>query len=161
LIKANEWDTAIKAPGEIKGDRARSPLCGENRYRGVVNILEFYIRPGCQLTVEPIDSIYAAVRMNWTMEGFFAKGGTTYFVDRLAASLGIHASNIKIVSVYQGSVVIQFQIFNNTAFPLPKEGLSGLETLLKQIISKVDLGAPVIGADIMTISANLITDPLN
>jgi hypothetical protein len=40
------------------------------------------------------------------MEGFFAKGGTTYFVDRLAASLGIHASNIKIVSVYQGSVVV-------------------------------------------------------
>jgi hypothetical protein len=65
--------------------------------------------------------------MNWTMEGFFAKGGTTYFVDRLAASLGIHASNIKIVSVYQGSVIVQFQIFNNTAFPLPKGGLSGLE----------------------------------
>ena len=81
-------------------------ICGENRYRGVVNILEFYLTKECNLTIEPIDSIFAAVRMNWTMEGFFAKGGTTYFVDRLAASLGIHASNIKIVSVYQGSVVV-------------------------------------------------------
>ena len=69
--------------------------------------------------MEPIDSIQASVRLNWTMEGFFAAGGTTKFVDRLAASLGIHASNIKIVSVYEGSVVVQFQIFNNTNRPLP------------------------------------------
>jgi hypothetical protein len=59
------------------------------------------------------------------MEGFFAAGGTTKFVDRLAASLGIHASNIKIVSVYEGSVVVQFQIFNNTYRPLP----SNLKTI--------------------------------
>lgn len=44
------------------------------------------------------------------MNEFYADGGTTKFVDRLAASLGIHASTIKIVSVYQGSVVVEFQI---------------------------------------------------
>jgi len=46
--------------------------------------------------------------MNWTLDGFYASGGTTKFVDRLAASLGIHASNIKVVSVYTGSVVVGF-----------------------------------------------------
>jgi hypothetical protein len=99
LIKANEWDNSLKQPGLIKGDRFGG-FCGENRYTGVVNILEFYIKKGCNLTVSPIDSIYSSIRLNWTLDGFYSKGGTTYFVDRLAASLGIHASNIKIVSVY-------------------------------------------------------------
>lgn len=44
------------------------------------------------------------------MSEFYADGGTTKFVDRLAASLGIHASTIKIVSVYQGSVIVELQI---------------------------------------------------
>lgn len=35
--------------------------------------------------------------MDWTLEGFFANGGTTKFVDRLTAALGIHASNVVIV----------------------------------------------------------------
>lgn len=85
---------------------------------GVVNILEFYLKSGCTLFIEPIDSIYASVRMNWTLEGFYSSGGTTQFVDRLAASLGIHASNIKIVSVYQGSVVVQMMIVDDLEHPL-------------------------------------------
>jgi len=51
--------------------------------------------------------------MDWTLDAFFAAGGTTKFVDRLAASLGIHASNIKIVSVYQGSVIVDFAIIQS------------------------------------------------
>ena len=50
------------------------------------------------------------VRMEWTMDAFFAKGGTNAFVDRLAGSLGIHASTIKMVSVYQGSLVVNYAI---------------------------------------------------
>ena len=92
-------------PGLIKGDNGG--FCGENRYRGVVNILEFYIRPDCgDLYIKPIDSIYAAVRLNWTLSGFYADGGTTQFSDRLAAVLGINAANVKVVSVYTGSVVV-------------------------------------------------------
>lgn len=44
------------------------------------------------------------------MNEFFANGGTTTFVDRVAGSLGIHASTIKIVSVYEGSVVLNYDI---------------------------------------------------
>lgn len=40
------------------------------------------------------------VRMEWTMASFFASGGTTSFIDRLAGALGIHSSDIKVVSVY-------------------------------------------------------------
>ena len=44
------------------------------------------------------------------MDAFFKNGGTTAFLDRLAGSLGIHASSIKMVSVYQGSLVINYAI---------------------------------------------------
>ncbi len=129
LIKHNEWDNNLKQPGLIKGEKTPGgAVCGENRYMGVVNILEFYIKAGCELRVEPIDSIYASVRMNWTLDGFYAQGGTTQFVDRLAASLGIHASNIKIVSVYTGSVVVQFLIVDDEKYPISNTtgGLAGV-----------------------------------
>ena len=50
------------------------------------------------------------MRLSWTLNEFFAAGGTTSFADRLAASLGIHASTIKIVSVYTGSVIVEYSI---------------------------------------------------
>jgi len=48
--------------------------------------------------------------MEWTMDAFFSNGGTTSFMDRVAGSLGIHASTIKIVSVYEGSLVVNYEI---------------------------------------------------
>ena len=55
LIKHNEWDKNIKGPALIKGDTTSD--CGENRYVGVVNIFEFYLKKDCTLYVNPIDSI--------------------------------------------------------------------------------------------------------
>jgi DNA segregation ATPase FtsK/SpoIIIE-like protein len=48
--------------------------------------------------------------MEWTMDEFFSNGGTTTFVDRLCASLGIHASTVKVVGVAPGSVVVNYEI---------------------------------------------------
>jgi len=50
------------------------------------------------------------LRLEWTLGEFYSSGGTTKFVDRLAASLGIPAYSIKIVSVYQGSVILEIHI---------------------------------------------------
>jgi hypothetical protein len=74
----------------------------------------------CTIFIEPIDSIQASVRMNWTMKEFFSSGGTTKFVDRVAASLGIRAANVKVVSVYMGSVVVDFQVVEDTTKTLTK-----------------------------------------
>jgi hypothetical protein len=49
--------------------------------------------------------------MEWTLNDFYNNGGTTTFVDRLAASLGIHASSIKIVGVYSGSLIIDYFVY--------------------------------------------------
>jgi hypothetical protein len=53
------------------------------------------------------------VRMEWTFEEFFDNRGTTQFIDRVAGSLGIHASTIKIVSVYDGSLVVNYGVEND------------------------------------------------
>jgi hypothetical protein len=55
---------------------------------------------GCTLLISPIDSIASMVRLEWTLDAFYADGGTTKFIDRMAAVLGIHASDIKVVTVY-------------------------------------------------------------
>lgn len=74
--------------------------CGEYRYLGVDNILQFYITPNCTLRVQPRNAISTKIRLEWTMQEFYADGGTTNFVDRLTGSLGIHASSVKVVAVY-------------------------------------------------------------
>lgn len=56
--------------------------------------------------------------MEWTLAAFEGAGGTTNFVDRLAASLGIHASTIKVVDVYTGSLVVKYDITPNEDEPL-------------------------------------------
>ena len=70
----------------------KQKYCGENRYIGVKNILEFFISGNCTLTIKPRDAIQSMVRMEWSMAGFFQNGGTTKFADRMCAVLGIHAS---------------------------------------------------------------------
>jgi len=49
--------------------------------------------------------------MEWTMADFYADGGTTKLIDRISASLGIHASSIKIVGVYEGSLIVDYNIY--------------------------------------------------
>ena len=46
------------------------------------------------------------------MDAFYADGGTTRFVDRLASTLGIHRSKIVVVACYEGSVIIEFYILS-------------------------------------------------
>jgi len=75
------------------------------------------------------------------MEEFFADGGTTSFVDRLTASLGIHASQVKIVSVYEGSLVVNYELEADDP-----DALADLEATQNDMFASgsVDLGAPVL-----------------
>jgi hypothetical protein len=116
IIPFNAWDEAAKYYGPIT-----QSFCGENRYIGVKNIFEFYLTTGCVLNIAARDAIQTNIRMEWTFAEFFADGGTTKFVDRLAASLGIHKADIKIVSVYEGSLVIIYDIFTALNDPIVLE----------------------------------------
>jgi len=81
--------------------------------------------------------------MEWTFEDFFAKGGTTSFIDRLTGSLGIHASTVKIVSVYDGSLVLNYDLAPSKEEPLDLKAIEKKQT--EQFATgKVDLGAPIL-----------------
>jgi hypothetical protein len=82
-----EWDQDIGGPAYLKKTH-----CGEWRYKGVDNDMDFYLTPGCELTIQKRDAILCNVRMEWTLAEFYSDGGETAFADRVSAALGVHAS---------------------------------------------------------------------
>lgn len=101
------------------------------------------------VNIELIDSIQANVRLNWTMKEFYADGGTTKFVDRIAASLGIKAANIKVVSVYMGSVIVDFAVIEDTTKSLSQNGgMDAIQTTLTTMLvaKSINLGAPILNS---------------
>jgi len=156
IIEYNMWDEKLRQYGPILQTK-----CGENRYMGVVNILEFYITSDCELKVTPRDAIQTLVRMEWTLDAFFADGGTTTFMDRVAASLGIHASTIKIVSVYEGSLIVNYEIQS------PANDLSDLYAIQEKqkqlyMTNQLNLGAPLLDISTAThTQKGVATDALN
>ena len=89
--------------------------CGANLYKGVVNYLQFFITPGCTVVVIPRDAIHTSTRLSWTAAEFFASGGVTTFTQRLGAVLGVDVTRIKVVAVYEGSLIVDTQILDNAA----------------------------------------------
>jgi len=85
------------------------------------------------------------VRMEWTMDEFFQEGGTTAFIDRLCASLGIHASTVKVVGVNAGSVIVNYEITPDEEEPLSLEQIKTKQA--EQIATgTLELGAPILDA---------------
>lgn len=95
----------------------------------------------------PRDAIMLAIRMEFTMDEFFARGGVTTFVDRMAASLGIHAADIKVVSVYEGSTIVDFQIISDLTAAVPLD-LEAVQETFEEVVSTMDefMGSPVLNA---------------
>lgn len=108
LAIPTDWDYELERWAEPTGQ-----YCGENRYEGVWNTLQFWIEPGCTLYVAPRDAIMLAIRLEWTVKEFFEEKSVGIFTDRMSAALGIHAADMKIVQVYEGSVVVAFQVFSD------------------------------------------------
>ena len=53
IVEFNQWIEKEHMYGPVKGD-----FCGENRYVGVQNNLEFYLTAGdCELKIQPRDAI--------------------------------------------------------------------------------------------------------
>lgn len=130
-IPYTPWNKEEGRYSELTGMKG----CGENRFVGVQNYLEFILTPYCTVTVKPENAILSNVRMQWTMDEFYAAGGTTSFADRVSAALGIHASQIKVVAVYKGSVVVEYLIEPTvTSGSDPARELRKLETKLNAIV---------------------------
>lgn len=132
--------------------------CGENRYTGVLNELQFWIEPGCTLLIRPRDVIMLAIRLEWDLKSFYQDDGISVFTDRMAATLGIHAGDLKVVQVYEGSVIVEFMVTAPEDDPEPKATLKSVEKKFEEVIPTLgfnDLGAPVM--QIVTSEGYVIT----
>jgi len=112
IVEPLGWDSATRKPKLIDVNTA---VCGTNRFVGVENYLEFFLEPGCIVVIAPRDAILSSVRLQWTAAEFFEGDGVTTFCQRMASVLGIDASRIKVVSVFEGSLNISFQILSDPA----------------------------------------------
>jgi hypothetical protein len=92
LVEPTDWDYSTETWAVPTGRE-----CGENRYVGVENFLQFWIEPECTLFVYPRDAIMLAIRLEWTLKEFYQADGIGKFTDRMAAVLGIHKADLKVV----------------------------------------------------------------
>jgi hypothetical protein len=105
------------------------------------------MEPGCRLYVLPRDAVMLGIRMEFTLEEFFAQGGVVTFADRMAAVLGIHAADIKVVSVYEGSTIVDF--FVEQAENLDEAlDLELIKETFTEVVSTMDtfMGSPILNA---------------
>lgn len=86
-----------------------------------------------------------AIRLEWTLKEFFEEDSIGKFTDRMAAVLGIHKADLKVVQVFEGSVIIEFQIFAEEGDSNPTATLQILEQKFVEAAPTLgdSLGAPV------------------
>ena len=65
----------------------------------------------------------------------------------MAASLGIHKADIRVVSVYEGSVIVDFQIISNILDETPLD-LEVVSETFSAVVTTMDtfMGSPVLNA---------------
>lgn len=146
LQKETVWSSSIGGPGPL----TKKQGCGEWRFIAIQNYIEFYLQAGCEIEIRPLDQIRTNIRLNWTLEEFYADGGTTTFTDRVAASLGVPAWRIKTVAVYEGSVIVLFDLLADDSVESPLEELKNLgDKLVEVLVNSKDnlLGAPILDLD--------------
>lgn len=98
-------------PGPLTGTE-----CGENRWLRNERQLEFTIEADpekCTIKLSTKNSVALSFRLDMTVDDFFNSNGASTFLSRMSAALGISTSRIRIVGVYEGSVVIESQILQD------------------------------------------------
>jgi hypothetical protein len=156
-VDPTEWDKEAGSQGELTGYKG----CGENRFIGVKNILEFMISPYCLIEIYPVDSITSNVRMEWTMDEFYSAGGTTSFIDRVSGALGIHASQMKVVAVYEGSLVIDYSVEPDSETS-SDDSAAALRTITSSLNTLISEGSTAFGAPVLSASTDgsvVVEDP--
>jgi len=87
---------------------------------------------GCVVYIVPRDAIMLGIRLEFSVAEFFASGGIVSFTDRMAAVLNIHAADIKVVAVYEGSTIVEFQVIQRDPEVVEESDLISLSQIDKK-----------------------------
>jgi len=107
--------------------------CGGNYFYGVDQVVEFKLtgRYDCILLTTVTNGVKGRVRYVMDVNSFYANDGPTQFIDRVADVLGINLNTIRVVSVVQGSSIVDFTIAT------PTQGVPTNEAQQQQINSEI------------------------
>ena len=84
-------------------------MCGANKFYYRNKTLDFVLNgdQNCLPRITVTNSVSLHVKFNMSMTKFFEMDGKTKFIDRVCALLNIYDySRVKIVGIYEGSVII-------------------------------------------------------
>jgi hypothetical protein len=83
--------------------------------------------------------LYALLRYDMTLQNFVDQGGQNYFIERATGVLGIQQDEMRILSIRQGSVIIEFEVVLTGGLTTTQEELEqqiqGLATKLNDAVA--------------------------
>lgn len=95
----------------------------------------------CQVRVSLVNSIQLTARFSMDINNFYTMDGQTLFIDRMCALLGIvDTSRLKVVGIYNGSVVIKAyidELMNTTVSNSTANNNTAQKLDIKEIESKI------------------------
>ena len=84
------------------------------------------------------------------MDEFEASGGSEAFSDRVAENLGIDSSNVIILSIREGSVIVDYEIIVDEDVEDPQAALEQISQTQTELFATggMDLGAPLLDVQV-------------
>lgn len=72
------------------------------------------------------------MRLDMTLDEFNSKGGEEWFIGELSVTLGVSKDMVEIIGVYEGSVIVVFEITDDKSNSIP---LSKVFDAIEQSVS--------------------------
>ena len=115
----------------------------------------------CEVKIKKLKTINIAMRLDVDVADFYNDIGTSSFIDKIAALLGIHTSQLKIVGIRKGSTIIDFVIKTLEDSDGGQSGSSvgdnqELNRIREDLIMKVQNGELDVGAPLLNLEAHVV-----
>lgn len=90
----------------------RTATCGANKYFSANNTIAFMVNglANCQVRITVTSNVQVKTVLNIDPEQFYANGGITSFLAKMAAFLKIPVSRLRVNGVTKGSTIVDFVI---------------------------------------------------
>lgn len=155
----NPQKVEVYANGEqIPSTNGRLPTVdtvqtGTNYYDGQKRTITFLVKGNTPIDLYQSDLVQVSLHVEMSIEEFFGD----QFVSNVAASLGINATQIRIVDVRVGSVIIDFEIIKELPMApedegIPKQDITGLREIAGKLVELVQTNSLNVGGQILEMS---------
>lgn len=111
--------------------------------------------PKCLVTIHKTDSVFLTIHMEGSIAEFYENMGTAAFIDKIAALLGIHPSELKIVGLRVGSVIVDTFIEEDSRHLEKKDKIKLLRELSEKIKRDITAGSDELGFKIKDVKVDV------